>query len=148
MPPKNSKSRAITNQVRRILVAAFGTNDFDSFELKLELLPGETVPFEIAELPVVNGNSFRWTKAGTPKSLDSSAAWNLALNLLSSANRRRGTLTVQRFYCSRDLQIDINLLTSIFPTALADALDRTLAHSAQVIALPEQDASLIAAQAG
>jgi hypothetical protein len=73
--------------------------------------------------------------------------WNLALNLMSSANRRRGTLTVQRLYCSRDLQIDINLLTSAFPIALADALDRTLAHSAQVIALPEQD-TLIAAQAG
>jgi hypothetical protein len=29
----------------------------------------------------------------------------------------------------RDLQVDINLLTSSFPTALADALDRTLAHS-------------------
>ena len=31
------------DQVRRILVAAFGSNDFDSFELKLELLPGELV---------------------------------------------------------------------------------------------------------
>ena len=69
-------------------------------------------------------------------------------NLLSSANRRRGTLTVHRFYSTRDLQIDINLLTTAFPTALADALDRTLAHSAQVIALPEQRHSLITAQAG
>ncbi len=34
------------DQVRQILVAAFGSNDFDSFELKLELLPGEMVPFE------------------------------------------------------------------------------------------------------
>jgi hypothetical protein len=55
---------------------------------------------------------------------------------------------VQRLYSSRDLQIDINLLTSAFPAALADALDRTVAHSVQVIALPEQDPSLIAAQAG
>src|SRR5437660_475282 len=31
-------------QVRRILLAAFGSNDFDSFELSLELLPGEAVP--------------------------------------------------------------------------------------------------------
>ena len=37
------------DQVRRILVAAFGSNDFDSFELKLELLPGEVVPFETAD---------------------------------------------------------------------------------------------------
>jgi len=53
-----------------------------------------------------------------------------------------------RLYSTRDLQIDINLLTSAFPTALADALDRTLAASAQIILLPEQDTSLIAAQAG
>jgi hypothetical protein len=74
--------------------------------------------------------------------------WTVALNLMSSANRRRGTLTVHRLYSSRDLQLDINLLTSTFPTALADALDRTLAHSAQVIALPDQGDSMVAAQAG
>jgi hypothetical protein len=70
------------------------------------------------------------------------------LNLLSSANRHCGTLTVHRLYSARDLQLDINLLTSAFPTALADALDRTLAHQAQIIAIPEQDTSMIAAQAG
>jgi hypothetical protein len=74
--------------------------------------------------------------------------WTIALNLVSSSNRSRGTLTVHRQYSPRALQLDINQLTSTFPTALADALDRTLAHSAQVIALPEQDASLITAQAG
>jgi hypothetical protein len=80
--------------------------------------------------------------------LDPSAAWTVALTLMSSANRSRGTLTVHRLYSPRNLQIDINLLTTSFPTALADALDRTLAHSTQVIALSEQDPSLIAAQAG
>ena len=138
------------DQVRRIITAAFGSNDFDSFELKLELLPGELVPFESSDPSAARRavNSFRWSKPGMPKVLDGSAVWTLALNLLNSANRRRGTLTVHRLYSSRDLQLDINLLTSAFPTALADALDRTLAHSAQVIALPEQDTSLIAAQAG
>ena len=153
------------DQVRRILTAAFGSNDFDSFELKLELLPGEAipgdmisfepiqfekVPFDTSDPSVARRapNSFRWNKAGTPKVLDAAAVWTVALNLMSSANRRRGTLTVYRLYSSRDLQVDINLLTTTFPTALADALDRTLAHSAQVIALPGQDTSLIAAQAG
>ena len=138
------------DQVRRILTAAFGSNDFDAFELKLELLPGEIVPFETADSPVARraGNSFRWTKPGVPKALDGAGVWNLALHLLSSTNRARGTLTVQRLYSARDLQLDINLLTSAFPTALADALDRTLAHSAQIIALPEQDTPLVAAQAG
>ena len=157
------------DQVRRILTAAFSNNDFDSFELKLELLPGELlagellaremVPFDIADPSSRRaGNSFRWSRAGTPKAgtpkaetpkvPDSSAVWTVALSLMSSANRSRGTLTVHRLYSSRDLQVDINLLTAAFPTALADALDRTLAHSTQVIALPKQDPSLIAAQAG
>ncbi len=137
------------DQVRRILAAAFGSNDFDSFELKLELLPGEPIPFEVDPSAARRaGNSFRWNKPGALKVLDAAAVWTVALNLMSSANRRRGTLTVYRLYSSRPLQIDINLLTAEFPTALADALDRTLAYSAQVIALPGQDTSLIAAQAG
>jgi hypothetical protein len=138
------------DQVRRVLTAAFGSNDFDSFELKLELLPGEVVPFETSDqsAPRRAGNSFRWNKASAPKVLEASTVWTVALSLMSSANRRRGTLTVYRLYSSRDLQVDINLLTTAFPTVLADALDRTLAHSAQVIPLPEQETSLIAAQAG
>jgi len=138
------------DQVRRILTAAFGSNDFDSFELKLELLPGELVPFETPDASAARraASAFRWNKAGVPKVLDASTVWTVALNLLSSSNHRRGTLTVHRLYSSRDLQLDINLLTSAFPTALADALERTLAHSAQVIALPDQDTPFVAAQAG
>jgi hypothetical protein len=138
------------DQVRRVLVAALSSNDFDSFELKLELLPGELVPFGPAEASAVHRSalSFRWSKPGLPKALDGSAAWTIALDLVGSASRRRGTLLVYRRYSQRDLQLDINLMTSTFPTALADALDRTLAHPAQVIALPGQDTSLIAAQAG
>ncbi len=138
------------DQVRRILAAAFGSNDFDSFELKFDLLPGEVVPFETPDPSAARraGHSYRWSKAGVPKVLNDSTVWTLALNLLSSANHRRGTLTVHRMYSPRDLQLDINLLTSGFPTALADALDRTLAHSAQVIPLTEKDPALLAAQAG
>lgn len=137
-------------QVRRILLAAFSSNDFDGFELSLDILQGEAVPFETNEKPagLRSGTSFRWAKPGVPQILDHSAVWTIALDLRSSANRHRGTLKVHRVYSPRDLQLDINLLTHSFPTALADALDRTLAHSAQVIPLPEQDGSLIAAQAG
>jgi hypothetical protein len=46
------------------------------------------------------------------------------------------------------LQLDINLLTSAFPIALADALDRTLPHTVQIIHRADQDEGLIAAQAG
>jgi hypothetical protein len=138
------------DQVRRILAAAFGSNDFDGFELNIDLRPGELVPFDGVH-PVVaqrSENKFRWIKPGSPKTPDSSALWTIALSLLSSSNRSCGTLMVYRLYTRRDLQLDVNLLTATFPTALADALDRTLAHPAPVIALPDQDASLIAAQAG
>jgi UDP-GlcNAc:undecaprenyl-phosphate GlcNAc-1-phosphate transferase len=176
-------------QIRRILAAAFGSNDFDAFELTLEMPAGESFPFDTVEsLARRNGQSFSWSKPGLGKPngakpgpprnglnkhggtatggavtggmknvgttsgvgnvLDSSALWTIALDLLSSSDRRRGTLLVHRLYSRRDLQLDINLLTSAFPTALADALERTLAHPAQVIALPEQDSPMIAAQAG
>ena len=137
-------------QVRRILLAAFGSNDFDGFEMRARLLPGEQASFEVADMSSARRGevNLRWNKVGVPKSFDGLAVWTVALDLLSSANHRRGTLTVHRLYAQRDLQVDINLLISTFPTALADALDRTLAHSPQVIPLPEPDNSLIAAQAG
>jgi UDP-GlcNAc:undecaprenyl-phosphate GlcNAc-1-phosphate transferase len=135
-------------QVRRILVAAFGTNDFDGFDLKVKLLPGEIVPPDSQDGSArASEFSFRWSKPGVAKSRDGAPAWTLGLDLLSTANRRRGTLAVQRVYSQRDLQVDVNLLTSSFPTALADALDRTLSHSPHVIALPDQD-GMITAQAG
>jgi UDP-GlcNAc:undecaprenyl-phosphate/decaprenyl-phosphate GlcNAc-1-phosphate transferase len=156
-------------QVRKILLAAFGSNDFDGFELKLELLPGELIPCDVADATTSRRSalSFRWSKPGVDKigvdrlgvdkiGIDKIAidkaptapTWTIALELLSSANRRRGTLFVHRAYSHRDLQLDVNLLTSAFPIALADALDRTLVYSAQVIPLPDQQAPLVAAQAG
>lgn len=137
-------------QVRRLLLAAFDSNDFDSFELRLDLLAGELASAAATDSNAARRKalSFRWSKPGVPKTLDASAAWTIALDLHSSSHRSRGTLLVHRLYSRRDLQIDINLLTAGFPTALADALDRTLAHSAQVIPLPEQDNPLITAQAG
>jgi hypothetical protein len=134
-------------QVRRILTAAFSSNDFDGFELNLDSLAGPMSPFgEIRHSQAVE-NTFRWLKPGL-RNLNSSAVWTIALSLLSSSNRARGTLMVYRQYSRRDLQVDVNLLTNVFPTALADALDRTLAHPAEIIALPEQDGSLLPAQAG
>ena len=138
------------DQVRRILLAAFGSNDFDGFDLNVALLPGEISAVESLDSLAArrNSHSLHWNKPGRANSLNNSSAWTIALDLLSSSNRHRGTLTVYRLYSTRDLQLDVNLLTAAFPTTLADALDRTLAHSAEVIPLPEQDASLITAQAG
>jgi UDP-GlcNAc:undecaprenyl-phosphate GlcNAc-1-phosphate transferase len=135
------------DQVRRILVAAFGANDFDGFDMRVKLAADEYVPFQDRD-PFHKELSFHWTKAGGPGSFEGLAVWTLALDLLSSTNQRRGSLSMHRLYSQRNLQLDINLLTSAFPTALADALDRTLGHGAQVIPLPEQTPRLIAAQAG
>ena len=138
-------------QVRKILLAAFGSNDFDGFELKLESLPGEPVSFDVTDPSARRGVlSFRLTKPKlpTPRTLNTTSNWTIALELLSSSNHRRGTLFVHRAYSPRDLQLDVNLLTSSFPAALADALDRTLLHPAQVIPLPNQDTPLVAVQAG
>lgn len=130
-------------QVRKVLIAAFGSNDFDGFELKVDAPPGENAADDSRR-----GLGFRWSKAGVPKALDGVPVWTIALELLSTGHRHRGKLNIHRLYSSRDLQLDINLLTSEFPSALADALERTLAHPAHIIPLHAQDSSLVAAQAG
>jgi hypothetical protein len=134
-------------QVRRILVAAFGTNDFDAFDMKVQMFPGEDLHSDAAQSRR-SDPSFHWSKVGRAMSFEGLSEWNLSLDLHSNGNRRRGTFVVHRLYAQRDLQLDINLLTSTFPTALADALDRTLLPAVQVIAIPEQENGLIAAQAG
>ncbi len=141
-------------QIRSVLEAAFSSNDFDGFDVRFKLFPGESHPTGVLEpaLQQRRGEvSFRFGKAGRPSSLDGSLGWSLSLDLVSSSSRRRGALTVHRIYSPRDLQqLDINLLTSTFPVALADARRLfLLQHSVQVIPSPGQDdQGLIAAQAG
>jgi UDP-GlcNAc:undecaprenyl-phosphate/decaprenyl-phosphate GlcNAc-1-phosphate transferase len=135
-------------EVRQILKAAFSSNDFDGFELRVELAPERSLSVETVEPLAARRTalSFRWSKPGMAKALDGAAVCTITLNLQSSSNHRRGTLLMHRLYSQRDLQFDINLLTSAFPIALADALERTVAHSAQVIAFPGEDTSLVTAQ--
>src|SRR6202044_793185 len=42
-------------QVRRILVAAFSNNDFDGFELKLDMMPAARMPFDVSDLSARRG---------------------------------------------------------------------------------------------
>jgi hypothetical protein len=75
--------------------------------------------------------------------------WTLSVDMVSSTSKHRGAMLVHRLRSQRDLQVDINLVTSEFPIALADALDRTLQPALQVIPHPERDEhGLMAAQAG
>jgi UDP-GlcNAc:undecaprenyl-phosphate/decaprenyl-phosphate GlcNAc-1-phosphate transferase len=136
-------------QLCRILVAALAGNDFDAFELSLHS--------QWAELPAINGvhlisgwgdtHVLRWTKPGSQFAYGSVSAWCLTLDLVTTRNDRCGTMTVYRSYSYRELQFDINLLTSVFPAALADALDRLSIGVVEVMPVPEQASELVAAQA-
>lgn len=166
-------------QICRILEAAFGSNDFDGFDLRFHVFRGEFHPSDPdTSSPDRRSEVFlRWWKnsgsgnsgsgnsgsgnsgsgnSGSGNSrLDNSgrqpfeglAAWTLSLDLVSSINRHRGALVVHRLYAQRDLQLDINLLTSSLSLSLADALDRTLQPSVQEIPHPDQR-GFATAQAG
>jgi len=139
-------------QIRRVLEAAFRSNDFDGLDIKFKLFPGESHPPGTAEPGTQQRRgevSFHLGKAQASRSLEGPPVWTLSLDLVSSSNRRRGVLMVHRVYSQRNLQLDINLLTTAFPIALADALDRTLQCTVQVIPHAGQDdQGFVAAQAG
>jgi UDP-GlcNAc:undecaprenyl-phosphate GlcNAc-1-phosphate transferase len=108
------------DQVRSVLVAAFDSNDFDAFELQLKSLPRDrTASGE-------RSRRFHWSKFPRMAAISSLPSWKLTLDLVTTSNQQRGALVVYRVYSRRDLQLDVNLLTSEFPAALADALDRVL----------------------
>jgi hypothetical protein len=73
--------------------------------------------------------------------------WSLHLDLVSTANLYCGTLVVFRRYAQRNLQVDVNLLTSIFATSLADALHRSMTSSKNSC-VAEKDAAFLQARAG
>jgi UDP-GlcNAc:undecaprenyl-phosphate/decaprenyl-phosphate GlcNAc-1-phosphate transferase len=144
------KSARDYEQVRRVLEDAFSSNDFDGFDVRFKLFPGEA-PVSSSEpgaQPRRGEVSFHWGKTKGSRSPEGLAVWTLSLDLVSSSNHHRGALAVYRLYSQRDLQLDINLLTSVFPVALADALDRALQHTVQVIPHADQDEGFVAAQAG
>jgi UDP-GlcNAc:undecaprenyl-phosphate/decaprenyl-phosphate GlcNAc-1-phosphate transferase len=133
------KVAADFNEVRSILTAAFETNDFDAFELQVKSLHGDRVEHVDAT------RALHWSKLPHMVAISSQPSWNLALDLVTTSNRRRGSLVVFRAYSQRDLHLDVNLLTSEFPVALADALDRTLAAPQVLIAGEQGDRGYLAA---
>jgi UDP-GlcNAc:undecaprenyl-phosphate GlcNAc-1-phosphate transferase len=129
-------------QVARILSAAFNGNDFDAFELRVRVSPREFHIVESSDLP-----HLRWTKPGARTVPEFENAWSLRLELVTPANHHCGSLIVFREYANRDLQLDVNLLTSGFPATLAEALQRTATHNIEFIPAHEH-AALASAQAG
>jgi hypothetical protein len=137
-------------QLCRILTAAFNSNDFDAFDLNVRLLLTEHRVLEnLTTIPSNHGEvHFRWSRPGTPILPGAVAAWSLALDLVTTSNRRRGSLIVHRRYSEQPLQLDVNLLAADFPVALADALDRIMSSAAEVTNPEGQDPGLVEAQAG
>jgi UDP-GlcNAc:undecaprenyl-phosphate GlcNAc-1-phosphate transferase len=136
-------------QLCRILVAALSGNDFDAFDLRLHS--------PSTEFPSINGLHLisrwgetpflRWTKPGSHFAQELTSSWCLTLDLVTTRNDRCGSMTVYRLYTDRELQFDINLLTSVFPVALADALDRTVSPAFEIMPTADQRSGLVAAQA-
>jgi UDP-GlcNAc:undecaprenyl-phosphate GlcNAc-1-phosphate transferase len=134
------------DQLCHVLTAAFENNDFDAFELRLSL--GSHERFEsLAERNVIDAGNVQWTRPNQHFPPDVVSAWSLTLDLMTANNRRRGSLTIYRLYSQRDLQLDVNLLTSIFPVALADALDRVFGGGVEVMPHSNDTTALLAAQA-
>jgi hypothetical protein len=133
------KTAAKFQDLSRILGAAFEENDFDGFELRADT-------YSISgELAVAQSKAFppmRWRKSGSLVVPGFRNTWNLNLDLVSTGNHYCGTLNVFRRYAQPDLQMDINLLTSIFATSLADALHRVITSNQEILIATDESAFL------
>jgi UDP-GlcNAc:undecaprenyl-phosphate GlcNAc-1-phosphate transferase len=126
-----------------ILAAAFEENDFDGFELRAESYSGSgELPTQTTAFPPV-----RWRKPESHVLPGFKNTWSLHLDLVSISNHHCGTLTVFRRYAQPDLQTDINLLTSILATSLADALHRVTSSSKE-IPIATEGSAFLQARAG
>ena len=136
------------DQICRILTAAFSSNDFDAFDLNVKLQPSEYPVLQSLQLvPVSHGEiHFRWNRPGTHVLPGSSGSWSVTLNLVTTSNRRRGSLSVQRLYHEEALHLDVNLLICEFPVVLADALDRVIAAATESVPKSAQESSLVESQ--
>jgi UDP-GlcNAc:undecaprenyl-phosphate GlcNAc-1-phosphate transferase len=138
------RTAADFQEISRILGVAFEENDFDGFELRAESYSGN------GELAVAQAAAYppmRWRRPGIHVPPGFRNAWSLHLNLVSTGNHYCGTLIVFCRYAQRDLQTDINLLTSIFAISLADALHRIISSN-QGIPTAIEDSAFLQARAG
>ena len=134
-------------QVCHILKSAFLSNDFDGFELSFEAEGDEPPSGSDTRLKARSGKILHFEKPGVPKFRDAWAAWHLTLGLVTTTNQRRGSMKIYRFYSDRALLVDTNLLTTVFPVVLADALDRALIPKQNVVSEVTNGSDFVAAEA-
>jgi UDP-GlcNAc:undecaprenyl-phosphate GlcNAc-1-phosphate transferase len=111
-------------QLCRILEAAFVSNDFDAFELRLIGAADDLAESQALQIVSDDMADLRWSRPGSHFAKEVSPAWSMTLGLVAANNRRRGSFTLYRLYNGGNLQLDVNLLISVFSVALADALER------------------------
>jgi UDP-GlcNAc:undecaprenyl-phosphate GlcNAc-1-phosphate transferase len=135
------------DQLFGILEDAFRANDFDAFDLRLHRLPGEWPKDQRLRMMSTEETYLRWKKPGSHFTPERISGWSMNLDLVATNNQRTGSMTLYRLYSQRALQFDVNLLTSAFPVALADALDRALSQNVEVMPVAEWNNRLMAANA-
>jgi UDP-GlcNAc:undecaprenyl-phosphate GlcNAc-1-phosphate transferase len=125
-------------QICCILQEAFEANDFDGYQLSVESVCDQSpVASELAVLARVRSNHqhYAWHKpvetGGDEPSLDPN--WSLTFELETSDNQRCGCFSLYRASSNRPLLVDLNLLTSEFKAALADAVVRVKTRSEQPV---------------
>jgi UDP-GlcNAc:undecaprenyl-phosphate GlcNAc-1-phosphate transferase len=128
----------------RILGTAFEKNDFDGFELRADI-PSTSEDLALVQPAMCPHVS--WRKPGSETVPGFGNTWSLHLDLVSAENLYCGVLVIVCRYTKRDLQVDINLLTSIFASSLADALHR-IATSNQDFHITNEGSALLQARAG
>jgi hypothetical protein len=132
-----------------ILKSAFSTNDFDGFELSVKAQVEEHPMGGDTGLRVASKESlhFEWKKPGASKVRNNWGAWHLTLDLMTSQSRWHGSIRIYRLYSNRALLVDTNLLTSVFPVVLADAVERVLASKEGAVPEVIANTEFIAAEA-
>jgi UDP-GlcNAc:undecaprenyl-phosphate GlcNAc-1-phosphate transferase len=117
-------------QILRELKVAFGTSDFDGFQLVLDpafctdVRTGTSSPSS----PNGFGKDFSWTRKtnGNCATHEVEPGWKLTLELVTPTRGKQGQLQLYRVYQDRPLLVDLNFLTTEFQAALAGAIDRTV----------------------
>lgn len=133
--------------VCHILQSTFSNNDFDGFALSVMAgEPSSTSDAWALEKEDEN-RRFEWQKPLASNFRNQRCVWNLTLELVTSADQWLGAIKIYRFYDDRPLLVDTNLLTSVFPTVLADALGRALYAEQGIVPKTVTGAEFIEAEA-